>query len=95
MAIRIYKDNIKRDFSVLGNNVYLGNGQSCGTIWYRSVPIARKALKATNKIVSGADMVDCKKCRCNYSITDSNYYRYPEFICKKAKEDYAKKFEVQ
>ena len=93
MSIRIYNDDIKRDFAVLGNNVYLENGQGCGTIWYKTVPIARKALKSSSKIVSGRDLADCNKCRCHYSIVHEDYLKFDEFICAKAKADYAKKFE--
>ncbi len=97
MAIRDYNGEdgtgIAKDFSVHGNNTYHdADGQGCGTIWFKSVPVARKALKA-NGVKNGSDFVDCTQCRCSHSVSESNYESFPEYLCREAKREYAKSFE--
>ena len=92
MAIATYKDDISRDFSIFGNCVYLGNGQGCGTIWFKSVPIARKAL-LRDGIKTGADLCDCSRCACHYSISDPIQRIFRFHICIPLKKKYAQSFE--
>ena len=96
MAIRDYEgangEPISKDFAIYGNNTYCGGGQGCGTIYLKSVPIARKALEKDG-LKQGSDFVDCKQCRCSHSPRESNYESFPEYLCREAKKAYAKSFE--
>lgn len=92
MAIINYKDDIHKDTHVFGYKTYIGNGIGCSTIWFKNVYTARKA-KYKDGIKLGSDLVDCSKCRCSHSSFEKNYNTYPEYICKEAKEKYAKSFE--
>jgi len=92
MAIQIFNDGIAKDTNVLGNNTYLDNGQGCGTIWFKNVPSARKALNRDG-VKSGRDLFDCTECSCHYSNSDKNYSNYPDHACKQAKKDYAQQFD--
>ena len=47
--IRDYKDNISKDFDVLGDNIYFDNGQGCGTIWFKTIEEARKFIAKKNE----------------------------------------------
>lgn len=89
MAIRVYNDDIARDFNVLGDNVYMDNGQGCDTIWFKSVPECRKFLKNNGwrYNFSGRYSGLCNCCRCHYSITDPEYQKLEDFMCHKWKED--------
>jgi len=87
MAIIDHKDGISRDTHVLGDNVYFGLGQGCGTIWFKTVGQARSFLKKHGEI-SGRDSSLCKKCQCHYSslLNPKEYQKYPDFACGKWKE---------
>lgn len=93
--IRTYKDHIQRDFSICGSySVYMDVGQDCGTIYYLSVPIARKVLELDeNAPLTGRELADCTKCACHYSYGTKEYNQYSLHLCKEAKEKYAKSFE--
>lgn len=91
MAIRDFKDDISKDTNVFGANVYLTSGQGCSTIWFETVPQARKALKRDG-IKTGKDLVDCTKCNCHYSYGTREYRKYPPHLCGDAKEKYAEQF---
>ena len=91
--LRTYPDEIYRDTNVVGHyNVYLGNGQGCGTIWYKSVASARRAKFASNCIISGRDLVDCRCCTCHYA-PNAAPITAKEFLCREAKRRYAAIFE--
>jgi hypothetical protein len=90
--VQDFKDGISKDYNVYGYNTYLDNGQGCGTVWFKNVPTARKALKKDG-IKTGCDLVDCTKCACNYSYNSKEYNQFPEHLCTKAKEAYAESFE--
>jgi hypothetical protein len=91
--IQDFKDGIHKDLSVLDPyNVYIGNGYGCGTIWFKNVKAARKALDKDG-IKTGRDLVDCKKCACKYSLYSKEHKEYPVYLCFDAKEAYAKSFE--
>ena len=92
MTIQRFGSLIHKDTAVYGSNVYLGNGQGCGTIWFKNISAARKAL-FKDGIKSGADLCNCKKCNCRYSVFDPRYEKHPAHICSNDKEDYARKFE--
>ena len=95
MAIIEYKNGIRKDTHVYRNNVYIGGigrGQGCGTIWFRTVKGANKAL-SKDAIKEGRDLFDCTKCRCHYSIFDKEGEVYPWHACSDLKEEYAKGFE--
>ena len=91
-TLTIYKDDIKKYWPIYGNNVYLTNGQGCHTVWFPTVPVARKALKKDG-IITGKDLADCSKCQCHYSYSDPIHDTLEPHICRQAKEDYAKDFE--
>ncbi len=93
MAILMYKDDINKDTQVFGYNTYIGGGQGCGTIWYKNVSTARKALKHDGKPKRGEDFNLCKACRCAYSIFDPNYNKFQDFVCNNLKKAYAESFE--
>jgi len=90
-TIQTTVDNIKKDLNVYGDNVYLGNGQGCDTIWFKTVPQARKALERDG-IKTGHDLCDCSKCGCHYSFQSPGWKKYPQHACSAAKEEYANQF---
>lgn len=71
---------------------YLTNGMGCDTIWFRDKKTAHKALMADG-VKTGHDFDLCDKCQCHFSINDPNWKKYKPYVCKKAKIEYAKKFE--
>ena len=83
---------IHKDPDVLGDNTYIGNRQGCGTVWFKDVPTARKALIQDGGI-SGKDLVHCRFCNGYYSTNDPMYEKYPDHLCSKTKEKYAEHFE--
>lgn len=85
MTIQEYKDDINRDYNIHDKNVYFGNGQGCGTIWFKSVPDARKFINEYGYL-SGFDSKLCKKCQCHYSIDNKEYNKYSKFACEQWKE---------
>ncbi len=93
MTIQHFKDDISKDTNVCGYNTYLSNGQGCGTIWFRDVPTARKALKKDG-IKTGKDFADCNYCDCYYSPDDDKWNKYKPHICEPEKKEYALSFEV-
>lgn len=80
MSITDYKDNISRDNDVLGDQVYFDNGQGCGTIWFKSVPEARKFIAKHGRI-GGYHSGLCVKCQCHYSIRDREHKKFKPWIC--------------
>jgi hypothetical protein len=96
MTIINFTGDIHKDTSVLGNNTYYGNGQGCGTIWYKNVPSARRATQGKHPalIKRGSDFYDCAQCGCHYPYPFGSvaHHRYAQFACKKAKEKYAERF---
>lgn len=89
MAIREYNDDIARDFAVLGDNVYMDNGQGCGTIWFKTVPECREFYKRIGwrNTFSGRDSGLCNCCRCSKSYGTPEYNKLEDFMCHKWKED--------
>jgi len=91
MTILTVDEVINRDSNVYGDNVYLGNGQGCGTIWFKNVKSARKAL-SQDGIKTDSDLADCTKCSCRYSHGTKEWKKYPEYLCHPLKKQYANQF---
>jgi len=91
MAIQTFKNNIHKDTAVYGDNVYIGNGQGCGTIWFKSMAQARKAFQKDG-IKTGCHLFDCLKCACHYSAWDVKQKDFEFHACSKVKEGYAAQF---
>lgn len=88
-----YGNGIHKDTNIIGNyKTFLGNGCGCGTIWFRNVSAARKALEKDG-IKNGSDLVDCSQCSCHYSGNDPEHKKYSEFKCNIIKHKYARSFE--
>ncbi len=85
----VYKDtNIYDPYKT-----YLTNGQGCGTIWFKNVSAAKKALIADG-CKTGRDFGVCDQCQFHYSFADkANWNKYPPHVCTDKKDEYAKKFE--
>jgi hypothetical protein len=91
MSIIDFDNNIHKDTNVYGDNVYIGNGQGCSTIWFPSVSIAKKAFQKDG-IMRGYLLADCTKCQCHYSYSSKEYHKFEPHVCREAKEEYVKKF---
>jgi len=91
MTITTYKDEIYRDWNVEGPyNVYLSYGQGCGTVWYKSVPDARKAHEANDhKEPDGASIGLCHLCAYSYSNTNPLHEHLPPNLCGQWKRYWA------
>ncbi len=89
MSITTYTDDINRDWSIRGNNVYLDNGQGCGTLWFETVPQARKFLYSAEicSELNGKDSGLCSVCRCHYSSFGLKYQFLQDFVCRQWKKD--------
>jgi hypothetical protein len=83
--IREYADDICRDFSVLGNSVFVGCGQGCETVYYLCVPSCRALLRHLGRVPSGRDAGLCGVCAGSHSVTENGFTRYPEHVCKEYK----------
>ena len=95
MAIQIFNDKhgtVYKDTAICEEHAFLSNGQGCDTIYFKSVPLARKALKKDG-VKSGRDFFDCTKCGCHYSHGSRQHEKYPEHACHDLKCQYAKSFE--
>jgi len=96
--IRDYKDNLSRDFNISPPNVYANNGQGCGTVWYPTVPEARKVLQKFRELMKneeatpeGSDSGLCILCKCHYSFhSDEHGVALQDHLCTKWKELMAK-----
>ncbi len=84
---------IFRDYNV--KQVYIGNGQSCHTFWFKSVKDAKKFIEHfRDKIkVSNTGSVTglipkniCRRCRCYYSYGSIWWKKYPPYACKELKK---------
>lgn len=81
MAIIDYDYGVSRDTAVLGDNVYAGNGQGCGTVWYPTVKQARRVIDRLAFTPDGRDSGLCEVCACHYSFGTEEFNKYPEFAC--------------
>lgn len=91
MAIIDYADDIHRNMEVVGpDNVFFGNGQGCGTIWFSSVDEARHFLQAFGKLSGFASKL-CENCGCHYGRGHYFWKRYPNHICQAWKKEIREK----
>ena len=97
MAIIVYpfdpknpndEGEICRDTNVSDEaNVYFGNGQGCGTVWFKSVPDVRIAYKNNDdNEPDGHQAKLCEQCACHYSIADPQQKGKPFHACTDWKE---------
>ena len=61
MKIVTYKGNIYKNHGIDGDNVYFDNGYGCKTIWFTTVPEARKFLQKHGHL-TGKDSGLCDVC---------------------------------
>ena len=93
MTIIDFPGGIHKDTNVIGYyKTYLGKGQSCGTIWFKDVETARKALEKDG-IKTGSDLMDCTQCAEYYSSQSDKYNKHSGFKCSIIKHKYAASFE--
>lgn len=88
---------ICRERDVDGAQYYLGNGQGCRTIWFKTFEAAERALREAmaqgKPAPSGEDSGLCKRCACHYGVADKNFKKYPMHACRAWKEEFAQKYE--
>lgn len=87
-GVRIFKDT-----NVFGRNVYIGNGQNCGTFWFSTVEEARKFIDYYEKRIKPNEphlglIPDemCNRCQNRYSRFSKEYEKFPPFACSEHKE---------
>lgn len=89
MAIIDYNNDIHRDTDVLAPNVYIGNGQGCGTVWFFTSADALEAIKNNDGLIPDGHQANiCAQCACRYSALDKNQKDKPFFACKPWKEHF-------
>lgn len=105
--IEMYKEcggvPIYRDYNVVdGQQVYIGNGQGCDTLWFKSVKEARRFIRTfrDKMVVTDLGIVQglipksiCNKCRCHYSFGTKEWEKYKDFACEEYKEELKTKAE--
>lgn len=89
MTIIHYEDDIHKNTLACDDSIFFGNGQHCGTIWFSTVPEARKFIRKKGRL-SGQDAGLCEKCKCHYSIYTKDYEKYTNNACSQWKEDIKK-----
>ena len=89
MTITTYKDDIHRDTNVLEPNVYLSNGQGCGTVWFATVEDARRILELWGHTPEGSETNLCKVCACSYAHGTKENQQFKEFMCREWKAQVA------
>lgn len=65
------------------------SGQSCWTVWFRSLVAAKRAL-SKDGVKIGADFADCNQCACRHPQGG-----FKPHICHQAKQEYAATFDVK
>ena len=103
MGIRMYKPykgvSILRDTNVVGEQVYIGNGQGCGTFWFKNARDAKKFIDAyrdkmevTNYgAVWGLIPKElCENCKGHYSYGTPEWKKAKDWNCFKFKEQMKK-----
>jgi len=82
-------EGVKRDTRVDSPNVYMGNGQGCGTVWYDTTHQARAACKRNGGVVPHGNQSGlCDQCRCRYRHGTRKHREFPEFACRGWKEQW-------
>jgi len=84
---------IRRDYSVCGRQVYIGNGQNCGMFWFSTVGEAKAFIDTFHDKIQvdqkGLGLIPeelCERCQCHYSSFSREYKKYKPFVCKEFKE---------
>ena len=90
-GVPIYRDLYARD-----EQVYIGNGQSCRTFWFKSILEAKKFINkfrdemkvSSSGSVTGLIPIElCLNCKCHYSYGTEEWKKAKrEFNCKDYKE---------
>ena len=89
---------IARDYSVHGEQVFIGNGQGCGTIWFWDVKDARRFIdfyedelkRSRDFRIIPSEL--CKDCKCHYSYGTPEWKKAKrEFNCREYKEELKRK----
>lgn len=97
MAVIDFKEykgfRIFKDTNVIGRNVYIGNGQNCGTFWFRTVKEAREFIDYYERQIMPNEphlglIPDemCNRCQNRYSYFSKEYEKFPPFACSAYKE---------
>jgi len=102
--IREYKPykgiTIFRDFNIVdGEQVYIGNGQGCGTFWFKNVKDAHRFIdKYRNEMdvtpLGAVSLIPgeiCKRCKSYYSFGTKEWEKAIDYACKDYKEKLKKK----
>jgi hypothetical protein len=93
MAVKTYSDGISRDTRVYGDNVYFSDGQGCDTIWFTTVPDARKFLERIGYRYrfGGHESGLCGCCQRHFSYSDKeNWDKTKPHMCDCWKENIKK-----
>ena len=77
---------IYRNWDISGDNVYFTEGEGCHTIWFSSVPEARRFINMKGDI-NGHDSGFCGVCSNNYAVCSEGYIKYPANACQAWKEE--------
>lgn len=87
---------IFRDLNVVDEEqVYIGNGQGCGTFWFKNEGEARKFIDQFRKEIEVTDLgcvnlipkEICLKCKGHYSFGTKEWKKAKEWSCKEYKEN--------
>lgn len=86
---------IFRDFNVVdGEQVYIGNGQGCGTFWFKNVGEAGRFIdKYRNEmdvtLLGDVSLIPgeiCRKCKGHYSWGTPEWKKASDYVCRDYKE---------
>jgi len=83
---------IFRDFNVVdGEQVYIGDGQGCGTFWFSSVPEAKKFINRYQNLIKviGIGLIPkpiCQSCKGHYSYDTPQWKQATRDNCEDFKE---------
>ena len=87
---------IFRDYNIADDEqVYIGNGQGCGTFWFRNIKEAKKFIKKYREKIRITDLEVvqglipeklCRNCKCHYSYQTPEWYKAKERNCREFKE---------
>jgi len=87
---------IFKDYNVVdGEQVYIGNGQGCGTVWLKDLEEARKFIDKYRRRIKVADsgcvsMIPrkiCLSCKNHYSYNTLKWKKTKEFACREYKKE--------
>ena len=90
------------DYNVVdGEQVYIGNGQGCGTFWFKNIEKAKKFIdefrdKMDIDYLGGVSLIPgklCKKCKNYYSVGTKEREKAKDYVCGEYKEELKAKVE--